>query len=539
MSTRIDQSASPLASAFARFRGPLGRVKRRLPARATSPAWLWTLGIGAFACLAALIYGTAGSVNVDGRFLRSEYAFSADDLIVIERALHSKHIPFRVDDYGRIIVDAEKLNDADEVVSKLNVGPRSLSEIRREALVSQPFDLPSTLEARRAQARDELLAAMISRLQGIVSATVMVDRPKVRPSLLSRSKASNGPSVFVYLQTEGDREIAPKTVQSIQDLIASAEPDVKRDAVTVMDHDGNRYLDANNPALGTLAHNKVREEEIRAEILDELSDIKGVQVSVRLGVSPLIPPPTKLPPLPKPKAVEPDEETESTKAEDPLVVEEGPKVAVNQPLDLGPEPQAIAKQAVAETTPPVSSEHRPEQVPTRAHIWVRVPRSYYLNVAPKRDPSEQERLNLVARTRDLIHTALNQVLPADQIGDVTISTIPDEDVSARPGPSPTPVEARRVPQWAIPAGVAAALAAVATVFSLRWFSARRPLPSARVAVATSDGRRRYEIDEASEQGPGSGTGPGPSARVRDLIRANPEAAASVLQRWTGQGGTAG
>ena len=538
MSTRIDQSASPLALAFSRFRGPLGHVKRRLSTRATSPAWLLTFGTIAFVCLAALIYANTGTVSADGRFLWTGYEFSADDLIVIDRALHAKHIPFRIDDYGRIILDAEKLDEADEVVAKLSVGPRSLSEIRREALQSQPFDLPSTNDTRQANARDELLAAMIRPLQGIVSATVMVHRPKVRASLLSRSRASSGPSVFVYLETVGDREITPKTVQSIQDLIASAEPDVKHDAVTVMDRKGNRYLDANNPALGTLARNKVREDVIRAEILDQLADIKGVQVSVRLGASPLIPPPAKLPPLPPPKtSVLADETEPSTVAEEPFGTE-SPKVGVNQPLDLGPEPRALPLDA-AQIPPAISSENPVETVPTRAQVWVRVPRSYYLNVTPSRDPSEQERLSLVSRTQKLIHTALNQVLPADQIGDVTISTIPDDEVAARPGPSPTPAEVRRISNWAIPAGIAAALAAAVTALGLRLVAGRRPLASVRPVVASTDSRRRYEIDEASEQGPGSGTGPGPSARVRDLIRANPEAAASVLQRWTGQGGTAG
>ena len=313
MSTRRDQSASPVASTLSRVRGRLGVLRRNLPARADYPPWIWVAGAVAVTSLAALIYVYGGSVNVDGRFLRAEHQFSADDLILVDRALHAKHIPFRIDDRNRIIVDAEKYDEADEVVAKLNVGPRSLSEIRREALQTQPFDLPSTNETRQANARDELLAAMIRPLQGIVSATVMVHRPKARASLVARSKASSAPSVFVYLETEGDREITPKTVQSIQDLIASAEPDVKRDAVTVMDRRGNRYLDANNPALGTIARNKVREEEIRAEILDELEDIKGVQVSVRLGTSPLIPPPAKLPPLPISKPSEFVDETEESK----------------------------------------------------------------------------------------------------------------------------------------------------------------------------------------------------------------------------------
>jgi flagellar M-ring protein FliF len=44
----------------------------------------------------------------------------------------------------------------------------------------------------------------------------------------------------------------------------------------------------------------------------------------------------------------------------------------------------------------------------------------------------------------------------------------------------------------------------------------------------SDRSRRYHVGSALE--------PSPSERVRELIQRNPEAAASVLQRWVGQGG---
>jgi flagellar M-ring protein FliF len=62
-------------------------------------------------------------------------------------------------------------------------------------------------------------------------------------------------------------------------------------------------------------------------------------------------------------------------------------------------------------------------------------------------------------------------------------------------------------------------------------ASRRPAP--HPSARPREDRARYKIDEASDPGPG------PSERVRELIRLNPEAAASVLHRWTGQGGTIG
>jgi hypothetical protein len=59
-----------------------------------------------------------------------------------------------------------------------------------------------------------------------------------------------------------------------------------------------------------------------------------------------------------------------------------------------------------------------------------------------------------------------------------------------------------------------------------WMRIARKPPRRLVEPATTT--RRYHIDSASQ--------PSPSERVRDLIQRNPEAAASVLQRWVGQGG---
>jgi flagellar M-ring protein FliF len=68
------------------------------------------------------------------------------------------------------------------------------------------------------------------------------------------------------------------------------------------------------------------------------------------------------------------------------------------------------------------------------------------------------------------------------------------------------------------------LVSVLVVLATRIQGARRPARLPEPIHKT----RRYHADSASD--------PGPSERVRELIRRNPEAAASVLQRWTGQGG---
>ena len=105
-----------------------------------------------------------------------------------------------------------------------------------------------------------------------------------------------------------------------------------------------------------------------------------------------------------------------------------------------------------------------------------------------------------------------------------IVTIPDEVSLNRPVILQSPVDARRrVLDWGIVGTVVAVVSILAAVGS--WIQvARRPARLPEPALKT----RRYHVDSASE--------PGPSERVRELVRRNPEAAASVLQRWTGQGG---
>ena len=82
---------------------------------------------------------------------------------------------------------------------------------------------------------------------------------------------------------------------------------------------------------------------------------------------------------------------------------------------------------------------------------------------------------------------------------------------------------RRALDWGIVGTVVAVVSILAAMGS--WIQvARRPVPTPGPVPQT----RRFHVDTASE--------PGPSERVRELVRRNPEAAASVLQRWTGQGG---
>jgi hypothetical protein len=156
-----------------------------------------------------------------------------------------------------------------------------------------------------------------------------------------------------------------------------------------------------------------------------------------------------------------------------------------------------------------------------------VPRSFYLNMQIRNDdhgPSQEELQVMSERTERQIRTAVALVLPASDSWKVDVDTIPDAPELSRPAILPgTPDSRHRFVEWGILGALGVGLSILAVAGS--WIHmAKRPARLAEPAAKP----RRYHVDSAST--------PSPSERVRELIERNPEAAASVLQRWVGQGG---
>lgn len=544
----------PPSSPVDRLRAEFQRARRRLADRA--PAWgrglaarrPWTLAAAAvLAAVAglALLAGLAGTA-APGGFVRAGERFSRDDLARIRRALDAKRLTYRVD-AGRVEVAADKLDDANDVVAALGVGPRPLDEIEKQAAEAGLFDTPGAKEQRLQQARNEQLASMIRRVDGVADARVWVRRPVRR---LGQRVAADA-TAFVYLETVGDRELDRKTVEDIVGLVSSFDPDVRPDAVSLFDRGLQRYAVAHDPAATATARDRAREGELGREIASRLDWIKGVQVSVRLVPAGPVPSPSAsptgppvpaaaLPPLP-PEPTPPPAPAPAPAA--PAPSQALPSMAANQPLDLsGDEPAApaatepAAGHAVAATPAPApapapakpAEPAPPPPPPSHALVWVKVPRSYYLHSVPGREPSLDELHPLMTRVETLVTTAVRHVVPSGELGEVTVSTIPDE-VPAAPPPMVKAEVRPSAPWWVLGGvGVGAGGGLVLVLARLAAAAARRPA----LRPASRSDRGRYKIDEA----PDDGAGPGPSERVRELIRLNPEAAASVLHRWTGQGG---
>ncbi len=503
---RTEITSSP-ALAAARLRAHAVRARRWLGNR--TPATRWALAAAVFVASAAVLgrgyVVTPVAPVVD--YLLAGQQFAADEIDAITRALAVKHIKPYADGTGRIGVASDQFYEATDVLGKLDVGARSISETLEWANQSNFLVSPTETERRHTMARQ--------KLDGIVGANVTINR--TRPSGGGRPTSTPTASAFVYLQTERNREIGSKTVQSIQTILRGYEPDLKHDAVTVVDQKGRHYLDAGNPALVATSRTRAREEELGQNILEKLDWIKGVSVAVQLPLDPApvelhAPPPALVPTPPAPSSGE-------------GLVPPHPLMTLNLPLELGPEPEAGPMHTPVPAVP--AGGPRPAGGGGQGTVWVKVPRNFYKRMM-EIEPS-LEIATVMARNEQWIRTAVELVVPRTEPWTVKIDSILDDTSAVDPMPIQAVSQARRpVPWWSL-AGTAVAVAVMLMVAAYRAVVSRRPVR--RRARGTDRGR--YPIGADPEAGHAS------SERVRELVRFNPEAAAGVLQRWIGQGGHAG
>jgi hypothetical protein len=491
-------------SAVLWLRAVMGRLGRTMssgrPVVRLGVALALGLGLAAAGYWATSYLGPAGN-----RYLDSGRSFASQDLLKIGRALRAKGIEYRVDD-RKVEVVAEQYEQASLVYAHLDIGPRPFDEIRDLTDSWSLWDTPEQREWKHRLGQERFLEAIINKLDGVVSSLVSIQYPRGQGSWRRGLKAS----AFVYLETEANRPLPSRTVQLIPAILMGNQPDLSHETITLVDGEGHRYFDPRNPSVGELSRDRAREEEIRDEILDKLSWIKGLQVWVQLldgragAGGPLAAPVVR----PRP------DHTEQKLA-----------VSVNEPMQLEdpghpalpPLPAAVA------IDPKVAGRGDGTE---RGRILINVPRSFYYNaIVPRgdrRDPSAEELHGMAVRIREQVLKRVKLVVSDSWTVDV--DTVPDDVPVGRLAALPAGPDARRkVIDWGIVASIVAAVAIVTALGS--WIqAARRP---ARLSEPADD-TRHYRADFAAE--------PGPTERVRELVRRDPEAAASVLQRWTAPGG---
>lgn len=460
-------------SALARLRGRVGRWLRSGPARPL-------LVMAAMAAAAAAIGLAAWTAQTPSgsHYLVGGRRFYSDDLIKICRTLDEQRIDYRQDDH-RIEVTADQFDQAAQVIAKLDVGRRTIDELRGPGGVWSLL-LETTEDRRRREqlARERILESLINQQEGVVWSLV---------SLYSGpGRRSTTKSAFVYVETDGDQKLPSRTVQLLQTLLAGNAPDLAPRSITLMDRGGRRYLDPSDPTLGELSRNEAREEEIGDRIRERLDWIRGVRVLAKVA------------PAAQPKPVI----AWAAPAE--------PAIVVNQPTALEPAPEIKPSEAHSEG----------------GRVLVSVPRSFYygaiVNRSDRKDPSIEELRQLAARTEGQIRSTVELITAGRGAWSVDVETIPDEFHERHALATTTAADARRRNLDFSMVTAAAAGLSIVTALGAWIRAARRP-------PVEPDPRPRHRAHPPEESAP--------SERVRELVSRDPEAAASVIERWMTQGGS--
>lgn len=488
----------------ARLRNWLDRARKATAGR-SAPGQLGLIAVTA-GCLAVAGCLAAWSVgSADRAYLASGRFFRPDDLHKIERALQSKGIDYRVDD-RRVSVAGRQAEAAAAIVAGLDLGPRSPRELRDVAPAGSFWERNDEKENRLRRERDRFLEAIIDELPGVEGSLVQVNRTQHRSGIRLNTKST----AFVRVQTDGGRDLPLPAVDSIVSILTGNEPGLQRDAITVMDGSGRRYLDAGNPAVTASTNNRAREEEVSRRILEQLDWIKDVRVTVTIHD-----PPPVTSPATDVQAPAPRREAVTSHA--------GLSVGLNRAMEIEIDEEEPAPAAEV-VVPPL-----PAPAKRRGEVWVLVPRSFYYNTTRRPEggaATHEDHVALMNRTEGLVVNAVRLVASDDdeiEWMSPKVDVLPDE-MPAEPMPSVVASASRRtVREWALAGGAGAAAAAI-VAFGTWILGGLQP---SRRSSPSRSGLRYHR---------GSPGTPAPTERVLEFVRRNPETAFSVLNRWTAQGG---
>jgi type III secretory pathway lipoprotein EscJ len=463
------------------------------------------------AALAGLVYYSLPGQE-EPSWLYAGKKFSQDSAQAIQSALAAEDIEVFTDRDGRIGVRPSSWSKALAALRKKKVEPPSLEEIEKDYQTPNLWESREQREQRFQWGQERKLEVMIERLEDIIAADVTIHREQIRGGLRPETKVS----AFVYIDAGKTRELSPRSIRTIQNLLVTNCAGLKPEAVSITDRSGKFYLVAGDPSGGMHSRTMARAEELRDQIAERLTYINGVDVLVQME-EPETEPPAAANPAPI--------ETKATVPLKPAAV-----TVVNQPTELEPEATPVAESAVSHSPQRPSRAVQPPLA--RAKVWVQVPRTYYLNAlaenAPGKHPSVEDLAPYINRTEGLIRNAISVIVPSQELGSVKIDVIPDAPIQTRAVPLPGPPSAtwwHGYPAWLPGAAIGAGIGLlVVMIAGFGMMASRRPKLPARTTLR----RSTLTVD------PPEADVARPTERVRELIRANPEAAAGVLHRWINQ-----
>jgi flagellar M-ring protein FliF len=450
----------------------------------------------------------------------------------------------------------------------------SADQINFEALVkdASPFLTQSQSRQRFLVAKMNVLAGMISQMNGIQRATVVIDQPEGSPAL---GKAHIAPTASVNVLSRG--ELSQQQVDAIAQLVARSHAGLTTANVAIIDARTGKAMAARSADLmSSTKYMEVKlatEQQARRTIEESLNFIPGVVVAVNAQVdtSEVL---TQKSTIDEPKVGPTMDSARSITSVTPTPAgAPGVQSNVGTSISLPGRnaSQMTDERSESRTVPMFGKDERQikdgKGYPLQINASIGVPRSYFVRLFQEREgkPDAQPdaaTIDLLVQTEtDKIKNHVTPLIDTGAMegataGTVSVSMIPDFAAALMPGnpatgPGSGAAGAESIGGSLVSEGLVKyvglgglALLSLTMMFMMvRKASVREVLPTAQElvgippALAAADGDLVGEADEASPALEGVELNDDAIRRsqmldqITDMITKTPDDAANLLRRW--------
>jgi flagellar M-ring protein FliF len=520
----------------------------------------------------SLVYLFQYQVNSGDEFLLGGRPFTPSEMTAIEAAFAKAGLGKSQLVGSQIRIPRGKKDVYLAAMAEGNALPADFHTYLDEAIVAHsPFENSKSMEMRLWNAKQKTLSLIIGRMQGIESATVQFNEEIKRGLVQQKQKTA-----MVAVQTRGG-QLEEDQIKAIRNVVASAYAGLDRRHITITDLSGATYGGAIGPdglpedESAYAAHKQRYEREFQRKIQQQLAYIPGVIVGVNAELNPeLQNNSTMIKYDPKPVTVATKESNKESTSHAPQVsgrpgaaangVVGNTPVALQQTAASGPETQTTESRSDIQNVPGHDTTVRQMAplIPKKVTASIDVPASYYVDVWRRRNPQPADK---TAKAPDPAEVATIETEIKKSIQEKIRNLLPDFERGTNPYPhvvvetyTDLPRTAADLPTTADTAGTwlaenwqTLALVGVGLVSLLMLRGMVRSAAGAGPAPASANSQPaqpRLAISEmpADEDDPEpvkmlkshfSASGPDLKAELQDIVKDNPDVAATILRAWIG------
>jgi len=433
-----------------------------------------------------------------------------------------------------------------------------------------PFSSAKSLEMHWRNAKQKEMALIIGKMGGIESATVQYDEEIKRGLVQQKQKTA-----MVAVQTRSG-QLDEEQVKAIRNVVASAYAGLDRHNITITDLSGATYGGAIGPDgvpedESIYAAHKLRyEREFQRKIQLQLAYIPGVIIGVNAELNPeTLRNTTNVKYDPKPVTVATKESSKESTSHGPQIAgRPGAQsngvgnlpVALQQSATSGGESQTTETRSDIQNVPgqdTTLTQFAP-LVPKKITASIDIPASYYVELWKKRNSQPADK---PAKAPDPAEIATIETETKNRIKETVRNLLPDVDKGTNPYPhivvetytdlpraaAVPPTLAANAATWLAENWQTLAVVGVGLMSLLMLRSmVRSPLRASPTAPAVNPSAQpRLTVHEPTveEEDPEpvkvlksrfSVSGPDLKAELREIVKENPDAAATILRSWIGE-----